>query len=544
MSLSAITQKDIEDPILRKYVAQQSFFHFCAIYFPEMFTFPVAQFHKQWYKLLKYEHPMTGDPFTFLVLIGFRESAKTSIAKLYVLWMIVTGQRRFISYVSYDSESAEDALFDVSTWLQTNKLLIRDFGQLYYDSTAKHDGPQKRSVKNFKTSNGVRVKASTIRKTMRGKISGFDRPDMYVFDDFENSITKKSSAITRQVIEYFKEVIPGMAADARCIFVCNRISDTGSVAWLEDTAQGNPDWVVSEVKAIEEGKVTWEGKFVLTDEEARIVNEQITNPKLKVRSLETLKRTMNKDGRPHFEQEMLNQPVVQGDRFFDIEKIDARIAVLQARQWQSEDPTQPNYMDRQGDWKIWGYYNDDLPEREQHLYVVSADIAEGGGNDSSVIQVLDITKGRQVQEYESAHITPDMLGYLMVDSGKNFGHCVLVPERNSMGHTTVTILKQQDYPVIYREVTVDKITEKKTHKFGWHTNSKTKPIMLFEFKRDFEAGLIEINSLPLLREMRAFTNNDVPFKNADPDASNHFDRVIAFAIAWHARNYPQIRGFK
>ena len=67
--------------------------------------------------------------------------------------------------------------------------------------------------------------------------------------------------------------------------------------------------------------------------------------------------------------------------------------------------------------------------------------------------------------------------------------------------------------------------------------------MLFEFKRDFEAGLIEINSIPLLREMRAFTNSDVNYSNFDPEASNHFDRLMAICIAWQARNIKQIKGF-
>lgn len=542
---SGLTPQDLQDPVLRKFVASHSFFHFCVIYFPEMFTFPTPPFHAQWYKLMQgFRHPETGKLFTFLVLIGFRESAKTSIAKLYALWMIVTGQRKFISYVAYDKESSTDALFDIATWLQTNSLLIEDFGQLFYSETMGSDRPEKRSIANFVTANGVRVKASTIRKTMRGKVSGFDRPDMYIFDDFENAVTKKSGVITRQVIEFFKEVIPGMAADARCIFVCNRISDTGSVAWLEDTAQGNPDWIVSEIKVEENGVVMWPGKFVKTDAEAEIANKNVTNPSLRVRSLESLKRTMNKDGRFHYEQEMLNQPIVQGDRFFDIEKIDARIDVLRAREWQDEDPEKPNFMKKEGDWKIWGYFDDELPDHKQHLYVISADIAEGHGGDSSVIQVLDITESRQVQEYESNHIGPDALGLLMVQSGKAFGHCLLAPERNNMGHTTVTIIKQERYDPIFREKSVDKITDKPIHKFGWETNAKTKPIMLFEFKRDFEAGLIEINSIPLLREMRSFTNNELTITNSDPEASNHFDRVIAMAIAWQARKQPQIKGFK
>src|SRR5690606_2933860 len=97
---------------------------------------------------------------------------------------------------------------------------------------------------------------------------------------------------------------------------------------------------------------------------------------------------------------------------------------------------------------------------------------------------------------------------------------------------------------IFRQTTIDKISNTPVKKYGWRTGGDTKPTMLFDFKRDFENGIIEINSIPLLREMRAFTNKDITYKPHDPEASNHFDRVIAFAILWQMRNATQIKGFK
>jgi len=67
---------------------------------------------------------------------------------------------------------------------------------------------------------------------------------------------------------------------------------------------------------------------------------------------------------------------------------------------------------------------------------------------------------------------------------------------------------------------------------------------LLEFRKDFELGLIEINSIPLLKEMRAFSVEDSRRReDSGDDTSAHFDRVIAFAIAYQMRKYKKIKGF-
>ena len=147
--------------------------------------------------------------------------------------------------------------------------------------------------------------------------------------------------------------------------------------------------------------------------------------------------------------------------------------------------------------------------------------------------------GVQLAEYESNRCPTDVLALLMKNEAVSAKNCLICPERNSIGVAVINELKHLDYWEIYRERVVDKVTEQIITKFGWHTNSKTKPLMLFELKRDFEAGLIEINSKPLLREMRSLTNGDVTYSNFDPEASNHFDRVIAMAIGWQMRNAVQ-----
>ena len=306
--------------------------------------------------------------------------------------------------------------------------------------------------------------ARSIRQSTRGNVFDADRPDCYVLDDFENNVTKKSAAITRKVIDFIKELMTGISSDAEIIIVGNKITDTGSVQWLLDTAHNNPEFRVEEIPVIVDGKSAWPDKFVLTDKEKDEINDKIENPAKWVKSLESMKRTMNADGRRTFEQEMLNQPLVEGDRFFDVEKIDQRLAVLNEREYQSTDPNAPHYFVQEGDWKRW--YKPDAT-KGNIKYAVSADVSEGYGIDSSVIQVMDLTNGLQVAEYESNSCPPSVLGTGMVNEAVKLDRCVVCPERNSIGIGVIDQLKALDYWNIFREKTIDRISDKPVSKYGW-----------------------------------------------------------------------------
>lgn len=529
---------------LRKKVCKHSFFLFVAFYFPQLFKFKIPDFHKLWYQMLMFRDPKTSKRFKFLVLMAFRDSAKTSLAKIKIIYNICYKRKRLISYVCFEKDKSGEALFDIATWLQTNKKLIKDFGMLYKPMDGSGKGrPEQKSIGNFVTTNGVRVTAFGIRQDVRGRNYDLERPDCYVCDDFENLVTKTSAALTRKTINFFKTMIAGLTVDAEVIFVCNYLSDTGSVQWLLDTAMNNPAWRVCQKALLEPDEkghlqIVWPARYALTDAEAEKFNASISDKRKHKTSIESIKRDMNADGKLNFEQEYLNQPLVEGERFFDTKKIDERIAILQAVTWQDKDPKKPLYFARRGSWKVWGEW------KKESRNVIAADVSEGYGLDSSVLECFDLNTGFQLKEYESNSCPPSALAVMMVNEGIAAGNALLMPERNSIGVAVVDGIKAKNYLNIFREKTVDKTTEGPVHKFGWHTNSKTKPLMLFDFKRAFENGEIILNSIPLLREMRAFTNGKITEVTFDPEASHHFDRVMAAAIAWQARGVLQYRGVK
>jgi hypothetical protein len=139
---------------------------------------------------------------TDATLIAFRESAKTSDAKIAMVWLIARkvvidslrtqgedvshwGERLYINVDCYDKNNAESILFDVVTELQTNSLLVVDFGQLYNKPRTKDEATLKR-ISNFVTNNRIRVEAHTALTPMRGRLYQEHRPDFVLRDDLAN----------------------------------------------------------------------------------------------------------------------------------------------------------------------------------------------------------------------------------------------------------------------------------------------------------------------------------------------------------------------
>ena len=79
----------------------------------------------------------------------------------------------------------------------------------------------------------------------------------------------------------------------------------------------------------------------------------------------------------------------------------------------------------------------------------------------------------------------------------------------------------------------------KTEKYGWNTNRKTKPQMFFEFRKAYNDGMIEITSLELLKEMRAYTDMDLQDTRVGL-ATRHFDLLTAAVIGYQMKKYVRL----
>ena len=247
----------------------------------------------------------------------FRESAKTSVAKIVLIHGICYRKYRFPIWTSFDEKKASSNLFDVAIELQTNQKLIEDFGQLFYDDKMDEEKKsKKKSIKEFITSNGIRVKAYSTGMSIRGEVFGEYRPDLLILDDIETIKTAVSEPRTEQVKSFLDEMFFGTAGYAKYLILANKVTNDGSITFLEDKVKHDPRWVIRNVPVIlPSGELAWPEKYTHTDKEADEFNATVRDKQQHKLSLETKRRK----GQTQFNREMMNQPLSDDEREIKLE---------------------------------------------------------------------------------------------------------------------------------------------------------------------------------------------------------------------------------
>lgn len=493
--------------------------YFNAYYFSEYFTHKIPTFHAEMYQDLK---DLAAGLFKYLVWAMYRDSAKSSLGGVMdAVYDICYGKKHYINFDAEDKANAEQALFDITVALQTNEKIIHDFGALYNGQVSEDQKKMKRIAK-FITENDIMVEAFSIYQSVRGRRYKQYRPDSVTIDDFENNITKKSIVKTEATISHIKEILGGLPADATVKFLCNYISDSGSVQYVLDLAKDNPDFRVRMKGGIENGEIVWKDKFVLTDEEAREANSQIEDRKKWKKSIESLKRTLKED----YDGEFLNEPVSPTDLYFDRERIDRDLAKCKEA------------LKNVGGIKLYREYD------ASHRYAIGADTSMGRGKDANTGILGDFTcyPNALVGSWWSNKVSADKAAHFLKKMGLLFGECLIAPECNAeSGGTCVNELKHiYNTGRIYRRMSKkEKPGDKPTEYLGWESNGATVPEMATQFRSAYHDGLIEILIPELLKEMRKFTNADLEEaskqKRGKSGVTKHFDLLRAAMICWAVR---------
>jgi phage terminase large subunit-like protein len=345
----------------RVYLCGKDFSLFFCYYFSEYIKYPFAPFHFDFFDDVK---GMMSGKYREVAWIGFRECAKTSFAKIFLTWLIVYKKKLYINVDSYSTTNAERILFDVILNLQTNKLIVSDFGHLYNAKRDENETTQKR-VNNFVTNNGVRVEAHSTGKSVRGRLHGNQRPDFLLLDDFETNDTKDSKLTTDSIIGHIDEFKSGLDSSANVLYLGNFITEHGSVATLYERAKIDHRLMVRQIDAEKDGRPTWDTKYTMTDEEADAKNEGLTENKFV--SLEDKKRQL---GSLVYSAEMMNTPVSEKSGIFkkemfkyisrsDLEKKNTRkFATIDSALSKNADSDATgvvrNYVDEQNFWHVSG----------------------------------------------------------------------------------------------------------------------------------------------------------------------------------------------
>jgi hypothetical protein len=528
----------------RAYATSKSFKLFCVYYFTKYFTYPIAPYHDDFFRDLE---DLVYGRVKDATWIAFRESAKTSIAKMGLAWIIARkqvidalrrqgedvshwGERLYVNVDCYDKQNAESILFDVVTELQTNELLIADFGQLYNQARTKDEATLKR-VSNFVTNNRIRVEAHTALTPMRGRLYQQHRPDFILRDDLENAVTADSPAITEKIIRLLDEAKGGMAGHGVSLTLGNLILEAGVMGYVRKAVNGSGGRARFIPVVNRQGEPAWPDKYVKTDADAAVLNKDIADPGKRKISLESKRRELNAGGRRVYEVEMLLDPVAAGSPFFDRPAIERLIA-------QCKEPA-----GEKAGLLLWQEYN------PSHRYAIGADTGKGNGNDHSTSVLIDFSTmpARQAGSYANNRIPADQFAYELKRQADLFGSCLIAPEKNSeSGGSCLTTLKMiYDANMIYRQVPLDRLSDQPlgSGELGWETNGATKYSILNDLRTAVEDGHLLIQDERILLEMKSFTFTDADDlgRSRVGHFTNHFDLLMATAIAWEMRKHAKAK---
>lgn len=277
----------------RKVLTEHSFILFAIYYFSEYFKYPLAPYH---YDMGNDLHDLLDSKIREVAWIMYRESAKTTFAKLFIIYLIVFEKRKYINVDSFDKENAERILFDVAYEMTNNQRLRDDFGVLFSKERSINDIKQNR-INNFVTENGIRVEAHSTQESVRGRIHLNQRPDFIFLDDFETNKTKDSEAYTKQVKGHISEAMAGMSPEGVILYAGNYITEYGNIQYLLDRAKSDDKIRIRNIPVVMNDKPAWSSKYAMTDEEAKTTGKV---------SIEDKKRQL---GSQVFSYEMMNTPI-------------------------------------------------------------------------------------------------------------------------------------------------------------------------------------------------------------------------------------------
>ena len=204
----------------------------------------------------------------------------------------------------------------------------------------------------------------------------------------------------------------------------------------------------------------------------------------------------------------------------------------------------------EGNLEIW--YLPDLETPMRDRYVVSVDV--GGVSDSadySCIRVADryaMTEGGipEIVAQWHGHIEHDKLAWKAVQIAHLYGDALLVIEANTLesegteGDHFEYILNEiaGEYGNLYSRTSEQEIRQGRPRRWGFHTNSSTKPMIIDHLVKAFRDGLYIEHCTHTCDEFDLYEIKENG-KEMGAVEGNHDDRVMATAILiWVCYNHP------
>jgi predicted phage terminase large subunit-like protein len=164
-------------------------------YFPKYAYAEPAGFQKRATKRILH------NPEWYEVRAWSRELAKSTRAMMEVLYMCLTGKKKYVLLISNSSDNAERLLMPYKANLEFNQRIINDYGL--------QEKPGRWEAGNFTTKPGVSFRALGAAQSPRGTRKEEVRPDVILFDDIDTDEECRNPQMIAKQWQWIEEAAIG-----------------------------------------------------------------------------------------------------------------------------------------------------------------------------------------------------------------------------------------------------------------------------------------------------------------------------------------------
>lgn len=465
--------------------------------------YPSAEFHDE-----LWAHCKTAKD---VIAIVARDHAKTTaVCKILVLWLLLFEVEPSILLIMTKG-LGEEVIGDIRRELETNSAIKLLWGIIVPIDAKKNSKTDKWRQRELQLLNGTEIKSITKGEAIRGR-----RPTKVIVDDPQENKDVKNPVIANEFYNWmFTSVYPVISPGGSMVVLGTIISNICFVNMLKQQAI-NKNFIVIQYAAILDFDPQKDIEFI-EDGDGRIRvkftrGRPLWPERWSIEDLEERCEKMMEEGSDikKFLQEYCNIPfVLNASPVFDTR---LKFTVLPCIRKFSQFGIQVFR---------------EFPENDKNFYSIGIDVANGkqGGDYSTIImRDLDSRLYRQYRGHCSQHILAEVLNELL----GTVENATIVFENNIALAFLNAALEYHYAGKFYRQRSFDKQTNKETDVLGWHTNVKTKPIMVNGLQKFYATGNAEL-STELLEEIEHFYFDEQGGMNAI--APYHDDLVIADSLS-------------
>lgn len=221
----------------RALVKHFGFQGFCLTYLPHHFYLPPSVFHPELMRIVSDHKLMRA------LIIGHRGSAKSTITSLALPIYLALEFPQLYPFIIPIADTGTQAALNIAnikTELDSNELLINDYGQIEYDKVNDPspeptlESDEEWQAKNMLLASGVRIMARSRGQKVRGLKHRNARPKIVLVDDPEDAEWVKERDNRNKTDRWMRgEVMGALAEDGRLIVIGNWLHEDALLARLK-----------------------------------------------------------------------------------------------------------------------------------------------------------------------------------------------------------------------------------------------------------------------------------------------------------------------